>query len=81
MQKTIIFLNYVLLTDESTFHNNGLVNRHNFHYYDTENRHRFRTLDRLHRWSFNVFEGIVGDHVIGPHFFNRHLNGDNNSGF
>lgn len=31
------FLDYVLFTDESTFHNNGLVNRHNFHYYCDEN--------------------------------------------
>lgn len=43
------FFNYVLFTDESTFHNNGLVNRHNFHCYDTENHHVFRTLDRQHR--------------------------------
>lgn len=69
------FFNYVLFTDESTFHNNGLVNRHNFHYYDTENPHLFRTMDRQNRWSLNVFGGIVGNHVIGPYFFNGHLNG------
>ena len=69
------FLSYVLFTDESTFHNNGLVNRHNFHYYDTENRHLFRTTDRQNRWSLNVFGGIIGDYVVGPYFFDGHLNG------
>lgn len=69
------FFKFVLFTDEANFHNNGLVNRHNFHYYDTENRHLYRTVDRQNRWSLNVFGGIVGDHVIGPHFFDGNLNG------
>lgn len=69
------FFRYVLFTDESTFHNNGLVNRHNFHYYDTENRHLYRTVDRQNRWCINVFGGIIDDYVIGPYFFDEHLNG------
>lgn len=69
------FFKFVLFTDECTFHNNGIVNRHNFHYYDTENRHFFHTVDHQNRWSVNVFGGIVGNHVIGPYFFNGHLNG------
>lgn len=69
------FFDFVLFTDESTFHNNGLVNRHNFHYYDTENRHLFHTVDRQNRWSTNVWGGIVGEHLIGPYFFNGYLNG------
>lgn len=71
------FFKNVLFTDESTFHNNGLVNRHNFHYYDTENKHLFRTVDRQHRWSVNVWGGIMGEYVIGPYFFDEHLNGRN----
>ena len=31
------FFDYVMFSDESTFHNNGFVNRHNFHYYDSSN--------------------------------------------
>lgn len=27
-------------------------------------------------WSINVWGGIVGEFVIGPHFFNEHVNGD-----
>lgn len=59
----------VLFTDESTFHNNGLVNLHNFHYFDTEDQHVFRTRDHQSWWSINVYGGIIGDQVIGAHFF------------
>lgn len=27
-----------------------------------------------HRWSINVWGGIIGTHVIGPHFFKGNLN-------
>lgn len=69
------FFDYVLFSDESTFHNNGLVNRHNFHYYSDQNPHAFRTLDHQYRWSVNVWGGILGQYVIGPYFFEGHLNG------
>lgn len=70
------FFDYVLFSDESTFHNNGLVNRHNFHYYSDENPNIFRTLNRQHRWSVNVWGGIIGTRIVGPYFFNGNLNGD-----
>lgn len=70
------FLDFVMFSDESTFHNNGLVNRHNFHYYSDENPHLLRTLDHQHRWSVNVWGGILGSKVIGPHFFDGTLNGE-----
>lgn len=69
------FFDKILFTDESTFHNNGLMNRHNFHYYSTENKHEFRLSDRQTRWSLNVYGGLMGEHVVGPYFFNSHLNG------
>lgn len=69
------FFDFVLFSDESSFHNNGLVNRHNFHYYSDENPRFFRTLDRQHRWCVNVWGGIIGTQVVGPFFFDGHLNG------
>lgn len=69
------FFDFVLFSDESTFHNNGLVNRHNFHYYSDVNPHYFRTLDRQNRWSVNVWGGVLGTRLIGPFFFEGHLNG------
>lgn len=65
----------VLFSDEATFHNTGCVNRHNFHYYSVENPRIIRQIDRQQRWSVNVWGGIVGEHMVGPHFFNGHLNG------
>lgn len=35
-----------------------------------------RILPNQHPWSVNTWCGIVGDRVIGPHFFDRHLNGE-----
>lgn len=70
------FFNYVLFSDEATFHKTGYVNRHNFHYYDTRNPHFIRQLDHQHRWTLNVWAGIVGSHLIGPYFFERNVNGE-----
>lgn len=69
------FLNSVLFSDECTFHNNGTVNRHNFHYYSDSNPHQFGIIHNQHRWSVNVWGGIIGQHLIGPYFFEEHLNG------
>lgn len=69
------FFKKVLFTDECTFHNTGLVNHHNFHYYDTVNPRFTRATDRQHRWSVNVWGGIIGDCLIGPFFFDGMLNG------
>jgi hypothetical protein len=70
------FFKYVLFSDEATFHKNGNLNRHNFHYYDTENPHFTRNVDHQHRWSLNVWGGIVGEYVVGPYFFDGILNGN-----
>lgn len=70
------FFNFVMFSDECTFHNNGLVNRHNFHYYSDENPHLLRQIDHQHRWSINVWAGILDNKIIGPHFFQGALNGE-----
>lgn len=70
------FLDIVLFSDECSFHNDGMVNRHNFHFYSDVNPQYFRTIDRQHRWSVNVWGGILGTYVIGPHFFDAYLNGE-----
>lgn len=70
------FFDYVLFSDEATFHNNGNVNRHNLHYYATENPHFRRYVDNQHRWSLNVWGGIVGTHLVGPHFFDGRINAE-----
>lgn len=69
------FFDFVLFGDEATFHKNGTLNRHNFHYYATTNPHLIRPHSQT-RWSINVWGGIVGNHVIGPHFFDGRVNGE-----
>lgn len=69
------FFKYVMFTDESTFHRNGFVNRHNFHFYDTQNPHALLVNNFQHQWSLNVWGGVIHDYVIGPYFFDEHLNG------
>lgn len=70
------FFKFVLFTDECTFHRNGFVNRHNFHFYDTDNPHRVFVNNFQHRWSINVWGGIVHDFVIGPYFFENRVTGE-----
>lgn len=67
LQERNDFFDHVLFTDEATFLKNGFVTRRNCHYYNTENPHWIRPLDRQHRWSLDVWGGIFGRHVIGPH--------------
>lgn len=76
LQENNQFPFYILFTDECTFHRNGFVNRHNFHYYATENPHLVHVNHFQQRWSLNVWGGIVGNYVIGPHFFEGRVNGD-----
>lgn len=69
------FFDFVLFSDEATFHKNGTVNRHNMHYYATENPHFVRCMNHQQRWSLNVWGGILGKRVIGPYFLDGHLTG------
>ena len=43
------------------------------HYWGNENARWMRTVPFQHPWSVNCWSGIVGDHVIGPYFFEGHL--------
>ncbi|ERL95976.1 hypothetical protein D910_00725, partial [Dendroctonus ponderosae] len=69
------FFENVLFSDECSFHNNGLVNRHNFHYYSDTNPRTYRVMKNQNGWSVNVWGGILGQYLIGPYFFEGNLNG------
>ncbi|KAE8745037.1 hypothetical protein FOCC_FOCC008349 [Frankliniella occidentalis] len=68
------FASNVLWTDEATFNNRANVNRHNCHYWARETPHWLRTVDHQQQWSVNCWGGILGNQVIGPHFFEGRLN-------
>lgn len=69
------FLDFILFSDEATFHKNGFVNRHNYHYYSDINPHLLHTSSQ-HKWSINVWGGIINTTIVGPFFFEGCLNGE-----
>lgn len=69
------FYDIVLFSDEATFNNIGVVNKHNMHYYAQENPFWIRQVDFQHQWSLNVWAGIINNDVIGPFFFEGPLDG------
>lgn len=69
------YLYRILWTDEATFTNTGEINLHNMHYWSSDNPRWMRQVDHQHRWSINVWCGILGDKIIGPFIFNGHVNG------
>lgn len=71
-----LFSRYVLFTDECTFSNTSQPNRRNYHHYDNENPHFKISIDQQHRFSVNVWAGIIGQYIIGPYFFEGNLNGE-----
>ncbi|KAJ8915349.1 hypothetical protein NQ315_008236 [Exocentrus adspersus] len=66
----------VLFTDESSFANTGRENRHNYHHYADQNPRLMREDDHQHRFKVNVWAGICGEYVIGPHFLEGNLTGN-----
>lgn len=75
LDKNRNFLKEILWTDEATFNSDGRVNLHNMHYWSAENPHWLREVQHQGRWSLNVWCGIIGDRIIGPHFFDQALTG------
>lgn len=71
------FFRYVLFSDEATFQSTGSLNRHNCHYWSVENPHWTQQIDHQHRWSLNVWCGIVDGQINGPYFFDGTVDGPN----
>lgn len=70
-----LFLSRVLFTDEAAFTRDGIVNFHNTHVWAYENPHAILQARNQHRFSINVWAGIVGDHLIGPIILPNRLTG------
>lgn len=68
--------NVILFTDEAGFNQDGVTNSHNSHVWSDENPHMYAETKHQRRFSLNVWAGMVGDQLIGPHFFNGTLNGE-----
>lgn len=70
-----LFLNKILWTDESRFHNNGTVNRHNCHYWSAENPKWMRETNFQTLWGVNVWCGLFNGRLIGPYLYEGTLTG------
>lgn len=66
----------VLFTDEANFSREAIRNFHNNHLWAEENPHAIVERNHQHQFSVNVWIGIVGDYLIGPHFLPLRLNGE-----
>lgn len=71
----------VLWSDEAHFNQQGVFNQHNLHIWNDENPHQIRESHKQVRWSVNVWIGLLGNDIIGPHFLPRILNAENYANF
>ena len=69
------FLKHILFTNEATFTRAGNFNIHNMHSWQEENPHEVHRFRYQHRFSINVWAGIVGDSLIGPYLMPSTLTG------
>lgn len=69
-------LDRIMWSDESRFHNNGIVNRHNCHYWSQDNPHWLRETNFQNIWGINVWCGILNGQIIGPKFYEGTLTGE-----
>lgn len=57
------FLLRVLVTDEAMFTRQGVFNMHNTHTWAVEHPHTVRQDNFQHRFSLNIWVGIIGDQL------------------
>lgn len=70
------FLDNILWTDESQFTKTGVTNFHNAHLWSRSNPHGSRRSSTQHRFAVNVWAGVIGNILIGPHVLPPRLNSD-----
>lgn len=58
------FLDNILFTDECMFTKTGMFNQHNYHYWAEENTHLTRVTNVQHRWSLNVWAGMLNGQLV-----------------
>ena len=70
-----MFVNRILFSDEALFRSDGITNVHNEHHYAVDNPHCTKVDHFQGRWSVAVWGGVLGDRLIGPHFFQGNVTG------
>lgn len=69
------FQQTILWTDEATFHRDGFVNFKNQHEWNEANPHAVVHHGAQHRFSINLWAGIVDEYLLGPYILPPRLNG------
>lgn len=69
------FSKFVLFTDEANFDKDGIMNSHNMHIWDIDNPHGVTNRKTQHKFSLNVWCGIINDTLLGPVFLPPRLSG------
>jgi hypothetical protein len=71
-----LFTTCVLFTDEACFTQSGILNVHNAHTWANENPQQTKNMRHQHQFSINIWAGIVGIHLLGPHVLLARLTGN-----
>lgn len=70
------FSRRILSVDEAIFTRNGINNFRNTHVWAIDNPHAIKRTNFQHRFSVNVWAGIVNGILIGPHILPDRLTGE-----
>ena len=68
---------HILFTDEAQFTRNGINNTRNSHMWAEKKPHATIVVNHQHRFSVNVWCGLLNNHLIGPHFIEGPLRAEN----
>ena len=63
----------ILFTDEAHFTRDGVNNTNNSHLWDRDNPHETVERNYQHRFSVNVWCGVIADQIICPYIFPQRL--------
>lgn len=66
----------ILWSDESNFSNCGKYNRQNTHVWSQQQPNAIQPTNFQRRFSINVWAGVLGTRIIGPHFYEGTLTAD-----
>ncbi|XP_071056600.1 uncharacterized protein [Onthophagus taurus] len=69
-------LKCILFSDEAQFTRDGINNYHNNHRWSNENPHATQEHNFQHRFSINVWCGILNDQLFGPFVLDGRLTGE-----
>jgi hypothetical protein len=75
LQANLDFLPHILFTDEATFTRDGINNTRNLCTWAYQNPRNITIRSYQHRYSLNVWCGLLGSYLIEWHFFEGHLTG------